>query len=84
MLPVGGPWTATKTAAVVLRLRGVFQDVDFNNKERFPDAVLERLRRQLDGVCAKVDAADGQREACQKLLAREAAAGVAVGAASRS
>lgn len=48
------------------------------------DAVLERLRRQLDGVCAKVDAADGQREACQKLLAREAAAGVAVGAASRS
>ena len=25
------------------RLRGVFQDVDFNNKERFPDAILEKL-----------------------------------------
>jgi type I restriction enzyme M protein len=25
------------------RLRGVFQDVDFNNKERFPDATLELL-----------------------------------------
>ena len=24
-----------------LRLKGVFQDVDFNNKERFPDTVLE-------------------------------------------
>lgn len=33
------------------------------------DAVLDRLRRQLDGVCAKVDAADGQRAACSKLLA---------------
>lgn len=26
-----------------VRLRGVFQDVDFNNKERFPDAALELL-----------------------------------------
>lgn len=26
-----------------LRLKGVFQDVDFNNKERFPDDVLEAL-----------------------------------------
>jgi type I restriction enzyme M protein len=26
-----------------LRLQGVFQDVDFNNKERFPDATLEKL-----------------------------------------
>ena len=25
------------------RLRGVFQDVDFNNKERFPDVMLEKL-----------------------------------------
>jgi len=31
-----------------LRLRGVFQDVDFNNKERFPDAVLERLLQHFD------------------------------------
>lgn len=30
--------------------------------------VLARLRRQLDGVCAKVSPADGQRAACQALL----------------
>tara|TARA_E500000318_G_scaffold20871_1_gene21394 strand:- start:8269 stop:9759 length:1491 start_codon:yes stop_codon:yes gene_type:complete len=30
------------------RLRGVFQDVDFNNKERFPDAMLERLLQHFD------------------------------------
>jgi type I restriction enzyme M protein len=30
------------------RLQGVFQDVDFNNKERFPDAVLERLLQHFD------------------------------------
>ncbi|MBI3154984.1 MAG: thioredoxin family protein [Burkholderiales bacterium] len=48
------------------------------------DAVLDRLRRQLDGICPKVDAADGQRDACRKLLAREAAAGAAAGTAARS
>lgn len=31
-----------------LRLRGVFQDVDFNNKERFPDSILERLLQHFD------------------------------------
>jgi type I restriction enzyme M protein len=31
-----------------LRLRGVFQDVDFNNKERFPDAALERLLQHFE------------------------------------
>jgi type I restriction enzyme M protein len=30
------------------RLRGVFQDVDFNNKERFPDAMLERLLQHFE------------------------------------
>lgn len=30
------------------RLRGVFQDVDFNNKERFPDAVLEKLLQHFE------------------------------------
>ena len=30
------------------RLLGVFQDVDFNNKERFPDATLERLLQHFD------------------------------------
>jgi type I restriction enzyme M protein len=31
-----------------LRLKGVFQDVDFNNKERFPDASLERLLQHFE------------------------------------
>lgn len=30
------------------RLRGVFQDVDFNNKERFPDASLEELLQHFE------------------------------------
>ena len=32
-------------------------------------AALKRLRAQLDGLCRKVDAAEGQRAACQALLA---------------
>lgn len=31
-----------------LRLKGIFQDVDFNNKERFPDTVLEALLQHFD------------------------------------
>jgi hypothetical protein len=31
-----------------LRLKGIFQDVDFNNKERFPDATLELLIQHFD------------------------------------
>jgi len=31
-----------------MRLKGVFQDVDFNNKERFPDTVLEALLQHFD------------------------------------
>lgn len=31
-------------------------------------AVLARLQRQLDGLCAKVDAADGQQATCRGLL----------------
>jgi type I restriction enzyme M protein len=30
------------------RLKGIFQDVDFNNKERFPDATLELLMQHFD------------------------------------
>jgi len=37
-------------------------------------AALKRLQAQLDGVCAKVDAADGQRAACQALLKAKKAA----------
>lgn len=38
-------------------------------------AVLQRLQRQLDGLCRKVDPADGQRAACQGLLKGDAKAG---------
>jgi type I restriction enzyme M protein len=31
-----------------MRLQGVFQDVDFNNKERFPDATLELLLQHFE------------------------------------
>lgn len=31
-------------------------------------ASLRRLQAQLDGVCARIDAGDGQRKACQSLL----------------
>lgn len=31
-----------------LKLKGIFQDVDFNNKERFPDATLEKLLQHFD------------------------------------
>ncbi|CCQ72768.1 type I restriction-modification system subunit M [Magnetospira sp. QH-2] len=30
------------------RLQGVFQDVDFNNKQRFPDAILEKLLQHFE------------------------------------
>lgn len=30
------------------RLKGVFQDVDFNNKERFPDQLLEQLLQHFE------------------------------------
>jgi len=32
------------------------------------DAVLGRLKTQLDGICAKVDTADKQRETCEALV----------------
>lgn len=38
------------------------------NKDGRHDAVLRRLRAQLDPVCAKVPAADAQRATCEKLL----------------
>ncbi len=38
------------------------------NADGSKGAVLARLQRQLDGVCGKVDAADGQRATCSALL----------------
>jgi hypothetical protein len=43
------------------------------NKDGQHAAVLQRLQTQLNGVCAKVDVADGQRAACEGLLAKAAA-----------
>ena len=37
-------------------------------------ATLRRLQAQLDGVCAKVDTAEGQRAACQALFKSAGAA----------
>lgn len=31
-----------------IRLQGIFQDVDFNNKERFPDSILEKLLQHFE------------------------------------
>ena len=36
-----------------LRLKGIFQDVDFNNKERFPDVTLEQLLQHFDKISLK-------------------------------
>lgn len=38
------------------------------NVDGSKSAVLARLQRQLDGVCGKLDAADGQRATCSALL----------------
>ncbi|MFO1285213.1 MAG: thioredoxin family protein [Rubrivivax sp.] len=46
-------------------------------------AVMKRLQGQLDTVCAKVEAADGQRAACEKLLKPAAAAAGAKPSLSR-
>jgi thiol-disulfide isomerase/thioredoxin len=43
------------------------------NKDGSKTAVLQRLKRQLDGVCAGVEAADGQRATCQGVLKVSAA-----------
>ncbi|MFM8510108.1 MAG: disulfide isomerase, partial [Betaproteobacteria bacterium] len=38
------------------------------NKGAAQAAVLQRLQQQLNGVCANVPAADGQRQTCQNLI----------------
>ena len=43
------------------------------NKDGSKAAVLQRLKRQLDGVCAGVEAADGQRATCEGVLKLRAA-----------
>jgi type I restriction enzyme M protein len=55
-----------------LRLTGVFQDVDFNNKQRFPDATLELLLQHFDKHrLRKVDAeADMLGNAYEYLIAQ--------------
>ena len=41
------------------RLQGVFQDVDFNNKERFPDTILEQLLQHFEKYRLRISDADG-------------------------
>lgn len=55
-----------------LRLKGVFQDVDFNNKERFPDSTLELLLQHFDKYrLRKVDVeADMLGQAYEYLIAQ--------------
>ena len=45
---------------------------DWNKDDQYA-TVLQRLQSQLTGLCAKVDAADGQRAACEGLLAKATA-----------
>ncbi len=40
----------------------------WNGDKNQHTAALRRLQAQLDGVCAKLDAGDGQRAACESLL----------------
>lgn len=49
-------------------LQRVGQQLQRWNAQGQHAAVLQRLQRQLDGVCAKVEAADGQKAACERLL----------------
>lgn len=54
------------------RLAGVFQDVDFNNKERFPDTILEKLLQHFEKYrLRRVDvAADMLGNAYEYLIAQ--------------
>ena len=54
-----------RSARSLQRVGGKLQDW---NKDGSRSAVLQRLKRQLDGVCAGVDSADGQRAACDSVL----------------
>jgi hypothetical protein len=77
--------TAATLFAEAARDRGAFEGRSVRSLQRVgrklqswnadgrQGAALKRLRAQLDGVCRKVDAAEGQRAACQSLLAQKAA-----------
>ena len=72
--------TAAKLVAEAGRDRGAFEGRSVRSLQRVSTklgswnadgkraATLLRLQAQLDAVCAKADAADGQRAACQALL----------------
>ncbi|RYZ59760.1 MAG: type I restriction-modification system subunit M [Proteobacteria bacterium] len=55
-----------------LRLKGVFQDVDFNNKDRFPDSILEKLIQHFDKYSLRKSAvpADMLGNAYEYLIAK--------------
>ena len=72
--------TAAQLLAEAARDEGAFEGRSLRSLQRVGNklmawnadgkqaAVLRRLQVQLDGLCPKVDAADGQRAACQALL----------------
>lgn len=53
-------------------LQRVGKKIDSWNADGKHAASVRRLQAQLDGVCAKVDAADGQRATCEAVLPRKA------------
>jgi thiol-disulfide isomerase/thioredoxin len=78
--------TAAKLIGEAGRDRGAFEGRSVRSLQRMGKklqtwnadgkqaAAFKRLQTQLDGVCRKVDSADGQRAACQTLLAPAKAA----------
>ena len=61
--------TVKKYAARRAELKAVIGDQTRSMDERM-DA-MKRLQAQLDGLCARVDAADGQRATCAAVLPRK-------------
>ncbi len=78
--------TAARLFAEAARDRGAFEGRSARSLQRVSSklvawnsdgkqaAALKRLQAQLDGVCGKTDAADGQKAACQALLKPKKAA----------
>ena len=58
-------------------MRRVGRSLQAWNRDGSHAAALKRLQARLDGVCARVDAAEGRRAACRSLLGAAAAAGAA-------
>ena len=58
-------------------MRRVGRSLQTWNQDGSHAVAVKRLQARLDGVCVKVDAAEGRRAACRSLLGAAAAAGAA-------